>query len=228
MTVLPGLIDYFDGLTLQRRLLALRQQNKIYDILLLLEHPPILTLGKNADNHHILCPEEVLKAKGIKTYRTDRGGDVTYHGPGQIVGYPIINVRENNLKVKNYIWLLEQVFLDLLAKEYSVKAYREPDYRGVWVNDSKITAIGCSVKHGITMHGFAFNVNTDLEHFKVINPCGIASKGVTSLKAILGYDLELDLVNQLVIKYFCNCFNKQPKIIRYEQLKKMMGVEHTV
>jgi lipoyl(octanoyl) transferase len=222
VTVLPGLIDYQEGLNLQRALLSLRQQNKIGDILLLLEHPPVLTLGKHADENHILFPAETLEAQGIKVYETDRGGDVTYHGPGQVVGYPIIHLQENRLSVRQYVWLLEQLFIDLLDKEYSLEAYRDPDYPGVWFDKQKITAIGCAIKKRVTIHGFAFNVNTNLEHFKVINPCGIIDRGVISLQAIFGYPLEMDLVKKLIIEYFCRSFEKKPEIITWQELQKMM------
>ena len=222
VTVLPGLIDYQEGLNLQRALLSLRQQNKIGDILLLLEHPPVLTLGKHADENHILFPAETLEAQGIKVYETDRGGDVTYHGPGQVVGYPIIHLQENRLSVRQYVWLLEQLFIDLLDKEYSLEAYRDPDYPGVWFDKQKITAIGCAIKKRVTIHGFAFNVNTNLEHFKVINPCGIIDRGVISLQSIFGYPLEMDLVKKLIIEYFCRSFEKKPEIFTWQELQKMM------
>ncbi|NLL19192.1 MAG: lipoyl(octanoyl) transferase LipB [Clostridia bacterium] len=222
VTVLPGLIDYQEGLNLQRALLSLRQQNKIGDILLLLEHPPVLTLGKHADENHILFPAETLEAQGIKVYETDRGGDVTYHGPGQVVGYPIIHLQENRLSVRQYVWLLEQLFIDLLDKEYSLEAYRDPDYPGVWFDKQKITAIGCAIKKRVTIHGFAFNVNTNLEHFKVINPCGIIDRGVISLQSIFGYPLKMDLVKKLIIEYFCRSFEKKPEIFTWQELQKMM------
>lgn len=225
VAVLPGLTDYQEGLSLQRRLLTLRQQNKVQDILLLLEHPPVLTLGKNADDSNILFTPEALEAQGIKVYETDRGGDVTYHGPGQIVGYPIIHLRESGISVRTYVWLLEQLFIDLLDKEYSIEAYRDPDYRGVWIENDKITAIGCAVKRWVTMHGFAFNVNTKLEHFNVIHPCGIIGRGVISLQAILGHPLEMELVKEQVIKYFGATLKKKPHLISDEELRQMIGDE---
>lgn len=223
VALLPGQVEYPAGLRLQKELLHLRQQNKVGDILLLLEHPPVLTLGKNADDSHILYAPAFLEAQGIKVYKADRGGDVTYHGPGQIVGYPIIHLRENGLSVRKYVWLLEQVFIDLLDQEYSLAAYRDPDYPGVWLNKEKITAIGCAVKKWVTLHGFAFNVNTNLEHFKVINPCGIMDRGVTSLQKIFGCPVELEAVKQLIIKHFCRCFGKEAKMITEQELQKLMG-----
>lgn len=223
VTILPGLIDYQEGLRLQKSLLTMRQQNKVGDIMLLLEHTPVLTLGKNADDTHILFPAETLEAQGIKVYKADRGGDVTYHGPGQIVGYPIIHLRENGITVRKYAGLLEQVFIDLLGKEYSLKANRDPDYPGVWLGKQKITAIGCAVKKWVTLHGFAFNVNTNLEHFRAINPCGIIDRGVTSLQAVFGYPLELDPVKEQIIKYFCRSLGKEPEMITWRELQELMG-----
>ncbi|HHW07550.1 MAG TPA: lipoyl(octanoyl) transferase LipB [Clostridia bacterium] len=225
VTVLPGITGYPEGLSLQRRLLALRQENQIPDILLLLEHPPVLTLGKNANDTHILLPPEVLAARGIQIYQTERGGNVTYHGPGQIVGYPIINLKENGTGVKEYVALLEELFIDLLAKEYAINAYRDPEHRGVWIGDNKITAIGVAVKRWVTMHGFAFNVNTNLEHFKVINPCGIIGRGVTSLQAILGKPLEMEVVRRQVMEYFCRAMKKKPVMLSVEELRQRMGDE---
>lgn len=225
VTELPGLTGYPEGLSLQRRLMALRQENRIPDVLLLLEHPPVLTLGKNADDSHILFSPEVLAAQGIDIYHTERGGNVTYHGPGQIVGYPIIHLRENNLGVKEYVALLEQLFLDLLAREYGLVAYRDPEHRGVWIGNDKITAIGVAVKRWVTMHGFAFNVNTNLAHFKFINPCGIIGKGVTSLQVLVGRPLDLAEVRRQVMEYFCVAFKKKPEILSPEELRQRIGDE---
>lgn len=228
MAVLSGLIDYQEGLSLQKDLLSLRQQNKVGDILLLLEHSPVLTLGRNSDESHILFPIETLETQGIKVYKTERGGDVTYHGPGQIVGYPIIHLQENRLSVRKYVWLLEQLFIELLDKEYSLEAYRDPGYPGVWLENRKITAIGCAIKKWVTIHGFAFNVNTNLDYFKLINPCGIVDRGVTSLQSILGCPVELGLVEQLIIKHFCYCFGKEPQMITEQELQELMGDEPVV
>jgi len=225
VTVLPGLTGYPEGLSLQRRLLALRQEKPIPDILLLLEHPPVLTLGKNADDTHILLPKEVLVAQGIHVYPTERGGNVTYHGPGQIVGYPIIHLQENGLGVKEYVARLEQLFIELLAQEYAIEAYRDPEHRGVWIGNDKITAIGVAVKRWVTMHGFAFNVNTNLEHFKMINPCGIIGRGVTSLQAILGRPLDMEAVRRQVIDYFCLTMKRKPQMLSAEELRQRMGDE---
>jgi lipoyl(octanoyl) transferase len=142
-------------------------------------------------------------------FETNRGGDITYHGPGQIVGYPILNLKEHK---KDLHWLLrsyEEVFIRLLKKEYDINAKRIKGLTGVWVGDEKITAIGVGVRHWITYHGFAFNINPNLEHFSYIIPCGILDKGVTSLKKILGYEVEQKEAVEKVIKYFAEVFNME-------------------
>lgn len=224
IVLLEGALEYKESLDLQKKLLNLRQKDLINDFLLVLEHPPIITLGKSANASHILFSNETLKVLGVKVYQSDRGGDVTYHGPGQIVGYPIMDIRKNNISIKKYIWMLEQMFIELLKNEYFIPAYREAQNRGVWVNDQKITAIGCAVKSGVTTHGFAFNVSTNLKHFELINPCGIIDKGVTSLEAVLGDPIDFNQVKQIVVDYFCQTFNKQPKFVTGVKLKQMIGV----
>ncbi|MEG6616723.1 lipoyl(octanoyl) transferase LipB [Peptococcaceae bacterium 1198_IL3148] len=218
-----GETDYQQALNMQMQLLALRQQGQVGDIMLLLQHPPTLTMGMRENRYNILVPEEQLKAQGASIYKINRGGDVTYHGPGQIVGYPILDLKNHGKSVKGYVNKLEEVFIQLLKDEYNLNAHREPAYRGVWINDEKITAIGCSVKRWVTMHGFAFNVNTNLQHFQWINPCGITDKGVTSLQKILGQSQDIDVLNQQVITYFCRMFNVQPQLIEQQQLNRMLG-----
>lgn len=221
-------IDYEKALQLQRCLVNARKQNKVKDVLLLLEHPPVITLGRNGDTSHILYSKEVLEQHGIRVYQTDRGGNVTYHGPGQIVGYPILDLRQSSLDVKKYVWMLEEVFIDLLKTEYGIEAGRDPENRGVWVGENKITAIGCAFKSGVTMHGFAFNVNTNLEHFRLIEPCGIVGKGVTSLEFLLKNQLDLEHLKKIVLHYFCKVFKMQPNIITSEELQLMLKENFTV
>ena len=206
-----GRVDYMEALDLQEKLLAKRQQGEIDNTLLLLEHPAVLTLGKRGLYSNIIVPKEELAANRISIYEVARGGDVTYHGPGQIVGYPIIDLKDLNKGVKDFVWTIEEVFIRLLKKEYGITAHREEKkYTGVWVGDEKITAIGIAVKHWVTMHGFAFNVNTELEHYKWINPCGISDKGVTSLEKLLGFPQDFAKLNEMVIEYFCEIFDFEP------------------
>ncbi|WP_031513812.1 lipoyl(octanoyl) transferase LipB [Desulfofalx alkaliphila] len=218
-----GETDYLKVLSIQESLLRLRQDNKVPDTMLLLQHPPTITLGKRENRENILLTEEQLQEKGCVVVKTNRGGDVTYHGPGQIVGYPILNLKNHGSSIKGYVNKIEELFINLLKEEYKLTAQRDALHHGVWIGDKKITAIGCAVKKWVTMHGFAFNVNTNLEHFKWINPCGITDKGVTSLKEIFGQAQDLDRAHQLVVDYFCEYLHLQPKMISPQQLYQIVG-----
>ena len=224
--VFLGRTDYKEALDMQGMILMLRQKKKIDNTLLLLEHPPVITLGKRGVYSNIITPIAELRANGISIYEVARGGDVTYHGPGQIVGYPIIDLKDINKGVKDFVWGIEEVFIRLLENQFDITARRdEQKYTGVWVGDEKITAIGIAVKHWVTMHGFAFNVNTELGHFKMINPCGITDKGVTSLEQQLGLPQNLDKLNVIISEYFCKTFDFQPEIVDRRNLwKKVKNV----
>ncbi|KUO65368.1 MAG: octanoyltransferase [Gracilibacter sp. BRH_c7a] len=206
-------MDYKESLAIQEKLLEMRQLGDVEDVLLMVEHPPVLTLGRNGNPSNILLTRKELIENGVNIYEVGRGGDVTYHGPGQIVGYPIIDLSNHGKDIKDFVWKIEEVFIRLLKEEFNINAHREDEKnRGVWVEDKKITAIGIAVKRWVTMHGFAFNVNTQLEHFRWINPCGITDKGVTSLQKILGHPKDFEQINQLVLKYFCEVFDIQYEI----------------
>jgi lipoyl(octanoyl) transferase len=215
--------DYLEALAMQEKLLQLRQQDKVPDIMLLLQHPPTLTMGARENRHNILIPEVELERQGVKVYKINRGGDVTYHGPGQIVGYPILNLKGFGRSVRVYVDKLEEVFIELLRDEYSITAMRDSQYTGVWVGNDKVTAIGCAVKRWVTMHGFAFNVNTNLQHFRWINPCGITDKGVTSLEKILGQPQDMGKVNEQVIYHFSRVFNCEPELIDRQSLQDILA-----
>ncbi len=204
-----GNIDYQTAYNLQLDLLEKRKNNDINDTLLLVEHPPVFTIGTSGTSDNITVSKEFLQNSGIGVFETNRGGDITYHGPGQIVGYPILKLKNHK---KDLHWLLrsyEEVFIRLLKEEYDITAERIKGLTGVWVGDEKITAIGVGVRHWITYHGFAFNINPNLNHFSYIIPCGIMDKGVTSLKKILGYEVEEKEVMKKVIKYFAEVFNME-------------------
>lgn len=211
-----GLIEYQAALDLQLKLLKLSQQEKIEDILLLLEHPPVLTVGINGKDNNILMNEDILDKMGVSVFHSNRGGDVTYHGPGQIVGYPILNLNHFGKDVKDYVRCLEETTISLMKDEYGLVADRKPGFPGVWVGNDKITAIGCAVKRWVTMHGFALNVNTNLEHFKWINPCGFTDKGVTSLEKLLGQSQDIDIVMKHIMKHFAALFHVEPEMIDKE------------
>jgi len=200
-----GIINYEKAYNFQLKLLEKRYQNKINDTLLLVEHPPVLTIGTSGTRDNVIVNNNFLKEKGIEVFETRRGGDITYHGPGQIVGYPILNLKEHK---KDLHWLLrsyEEVFIRLL-KEYNIQADRIKGLTGVWVGNKKITAIGVGVRHWITYHGFAFNIDPKLEHFSYIIPCGIKDKEVTSLKKELGSEIKKEEVIEKIIKYFAQVF----------------------
>jgi lipoyl(octanoyl) transferase len=185
-----GRLDYAAALAVQEQVSALRQQERIGDVLLLVEHPPVLTLGRNAHRQHVVASEDLLARRGISLFETNRGGDVTYHGPGQLVGYPILNLRgfAPPLGVVTYLRKLEEVVIRACA-DYGVLTQRSPGRAGVWtmpggtVAEKKVAALGVHVARGVTTHGFALNVTTDLDDFQLIVPCGISDRGVTSMEA---------------------------------------------
>lgn len=219
-----GRIDYAEALKIQEKLFDLRLQNRVEDVLLILEHPPVLTLGRRGCASNILASKETLEESGVSVYEVSRGGDVTYHGLGQIVGYPILDLNNYGKDIKDFVGKVEEVFIRLLGVEYGISAWRdEKKYTGVWVENEKITAIGIAVKHWITMHGFAFNVNTQLEHFNWIVPCGITDKGVTSLQKLVGRELDFKLLCAKVAEYFCEVFELEMKVVTREELLEQLS-----
>lgn len=182
-----GRIDYQSAWSIQQELAARRAANEIDNTLLLLEHPHTYTFGTKGKREHLLVPEEQLQAEGVAVLNVDRGGDITYHGPGQLVGYPILRLADYGLGCVRYIRYLEQV-LGQVAASYGLNAGRIRGYTGVWIGNEKLAAIGTKVdRNGITRHGFALNVTTDLRYFERIIPCGIRDKGVCSLESLLGH-----------------------------------------
>lgn len=214
-----GLLDYNDGLLLQECLYDKIKEKALDDTLLLLEHPPVLTLGTRGARSNIYLSKEQLDCEGVSIYETKRGGDVTYHGPGQIIGYPIFNLSRHGRDIHDYVYKIQEVFIRLLREEYKLDAHREDSkYTGVWVGTEKITAIGIEVRHWTSTHGFAFNVNTDLNHFSWINPCGLSDRGVTSLEKLLGSKLDLQKTNHLAASYFCDVFGMEGNTCIIENL----------
>lgn len=186
----------------QKELLKKRSNNEINDTLILVEHEPVFTLGKNADENHILqnCPDN------IKTYHIERGGDVTYHGPGQLVGYPILDLRNYKKSISWYMRSLEQVIIDTLF-DYNITANRKKGLTGVWCNNEKIAALGVRVSRWITMHGFSLNIDPNLNHYKNIIPCGIFEHGVTSMSGALNKTVDYEHVKKTIIKKFLYQFS---------------------
>ena len=200
-----GLADYNQVWDLQKEIFSLRYRNEIDDTFFLLEHPHTYTLGKVAEKENLISTNDQLKELGISVYEIDRGGDITYHGPGQIVGYPIIKLSDWKEDTHEYLRALEEVIIKTCA-EYGLDTNRNPKYTGVWLGEKKIAAIGIKVSRWITMHGFASNVNTDLSYFGGIIPCGIKYKDVTSLQLELGKKIRLNEVKEKLVKNFQNVF----------------------
>jgi lipoyl(octanoyl) transferase len=200
------MIDYNQAWDLQKEIFDLRLHNKIEDSFFLLEHLHTYTLGKVAEKENLISTNEQLKELGISVYEIDRGGDITYHGPGQIVGYPIIKLSDWKEDTHEYLRALEEVIIKTCS-DYGLNTNRNPKYTGVWLGERKIAAIGIKVSRWITMHGFAFNVNTDLAYFGGIIPCGIKDKDVTSLQHELGKEIEIDEVKEKLVKNFQKIFS---------------------
>ena len=205
-----GLVSYADGLELQRALVDDRKAGRIPNTLLLLQHPHVLTIGVKKDGRqHILAAPDLLAARGVEVFETGRGGDVTYHGPGQLVGYPIFDRHPDRRDVHKYVRDLEEVMIRACA-DYGLAADRVKGMSGTWIRDAKIGAIGVRISRWVTSHGFAFNVTTDLDFFKLIVPCGIADKAVTSLAGQLGRPVPMAEVEDALIRHFTGVFEKTP------------------
>jgi lipoyl(octanoyl) transferase len=229
-----GTLDYATALKLQETLVELRKQGRIADTLLLLEHPPVITLGRNSDGHNIVASRESLAESGVEVFEIKRGGDVTFHGPGQLVGYPICDLRGFSPKVGavEFVRRLEEVLIRACA-EFGIAAQRVPGLTGVWTEsengvERKLAAIGVHISRGITSHGFALNVTTDLDYFNMIIPCGITDKPVTSMEQewggmenkTLGKKLDIEAVSQAITRQFGQVFGTQ--ILWLESLESLL------
>lgn len=225
-----GRVAYADALALQDQLVLQRQAGEIGDTLLLLEHPPVVTLGRKArDGKNVLLTELMLRAKGIELFRIGRGGDATYHGPGQLVGYPIIDLTGARQDVRKYVSSLEETMIRICA-EFGVEAGRVEGLNGTWVGDNKIGAVGVRIARWVTKHGFAINVTTDLSHFGVIVPCGIQDKGVTSLERELGSQVELDFeaITVKAAEHFAALHEAEVVWRRGDGLLEAHNIDHVV
>jgi lipoyl(octanoyl) transferase len=209
-----GRVDYTDGLEIQKQLVEDRRAGRIGDTLLLLEHPPVITLGvkSRGKTTNIVASPERLSEAGVAVFETGRGGDVTYHGPGQLVGYPILDLRPDRCDVHRYVRDLEEALI-LAVAEFGVTGSRVPGLTGVWVGaagrEEKLAAIGVRISRWITSHGFALNVAPDLDHFGLIVPCGIADRGITSLEQLLGRSVPIDDVQDAVVRGFTRVFGHE-------------------
>jgi lipoyl(octanoyl) transferase len=227
-----GTVDYATGLRLQERLVELRKESRIGDVLLLLEHAPVITLGRNASRKNIVASPELLAQRGVEVFECDRGGDVTFHGPGQLVGYPIFDLRgiatpdgkRKTLGAIEYVRRLEEVLIRTCA-DFGIPAGRICGLTGVWTaadkEQAKIAAIGVHISRAVTSHGFALNVNTDLDYFKLIVPCGITTRPVTSMARELNRELSLQDVAHSISRNFGILFESQ--MLWLESLDALLG-----
>ncbi len=213
---------YRDAWALQRALVAARQAEQVPDVLLTVEHPPVITVGRAGRASNVLASPEMLGAHGIEVHQVERGGDVTYHGPGQLVGYPILNLRALDEDVVRYVRLLEASLIVSL-EPWGIAAERLRGFPGVWVGGEKIAAIGIAVKRRVTMHGFALNVDPVLAHFELINPCGLG-KPVTSMARLLGHAVMLDEVRPVVARALSETLQVALEPMPVDELRARLGV----
>lgn len=211
------LVTYENGMKLQQKLVEMRQRDEIDDQLLLLEHPPVITLGRGGRMENLLAGPQMLEQHGVRFFETTRGGDITYHGPGQVVGYPILHLGEGNRDVRKYVTSIEEVLIRTVA-EYGIRAERVDGRRGIWVGNDKIAAIGVRIARWVTSHGWALNVTTNLDHFRLITPCGLHGTGVTSIARETGRRVPLAEVNEVLAAKFGEVFERdmvaRPETIR--------------
>jgi len=229
-----GLIGYAEAWSLQKRIVASRKAAAIEDVLLVCEHPHVITQGRNGKREHLLASEHVLRQKGVEYYETSRGGDITYHGPGQIVGYPILNLGAIRRDVVWYVRMLEEVMIRATS-EFGITAERVAGKTGIWVKsgdtEEKLAAIGVHISRWVTSHGFAYNVSTDLRYFDLIVPCGIADRKATSLEKLLGRSVEQEEVAPRIARHLGELFglemqeaSKKEMLERLEQAERFVTV----
>jgi lipoate-protein ligase B len=223
-----GLIGYGRGYELQKRLVTARKADAIGDVLLICEHPHVITLGRNGKRENLLASDHVLRQRNVEFYPTDRGGDVTYHGPGQIVGYPILNLAGIRRDVGWYVRMLEEAMM-LTANDFGIASHREPGKTGVWVdlasaaaNSEKLAAIGVHLSRWVTSHGFAFNVSTDLRYFDMIVPCGITGRKATSLEKLLGRAVNRGEATERLTQHLAEVFGFTRKPTSLDELERQL------
>lgn len=200
-----GSVEYHEAYDLQKAMLASRLRGETPDTILLLEHLPVFTIGKSGKQDNVLVPRTELVEKGISLFFTDRGGDVTYHGPGQLVAYPIMDLKDRNRDLHRYVFDLEEAIIRTL-KDYDIDGCRDETHPGVWVEGDEIAAIGLSVKSWITMHGISINVNPNMDHFSLINPCGFTDRHATSMARILSAEIPMEEMMHKFVAHFSTVF----------------------
>lgn len=214
-----GKTDFYDCWQLQKKIHEYKQKNDCEDIILLTEHNHVFTLGKSGDKNHLLRGTDVLKQNNISYYEIDRGGDLTYHGPGQLVCYPVFDLNHYYKDTHKFLRNLEEAAI-LTLKDFGISSHRDEGYTGVWVGEEKICAIGIKISRWITMHGLALNINNELNYFDMIIPCGIFHKGVTSMKKLTGKRWEPGIISQKLLFHFNNIFGINIQLIHSSVLEK--------
>lgn len=223
----PQNTDYRSVWDLQQKIVAACHDGRLdTDILLLLEHLPVFTMGRRGGLDNLTVPEVFLQEQGIEVVQIERGGDITYHGPGQMVGYPIVNLHRNKRSVVDFVSKLEEIMIRTAA-QFGVNARRDNRNRGIWVGNCKLGSIGIAVRRGITFHGFALNVNTDLTPFGWVNPCGLEGVGVTSLANERKAPLPMPEVRATARKFFEEALNFQLETVSMDQLQDFLGIHAT-
>jgi lipoate-protein ligase B len=200
-----GIVPYDVALKLQQESMQARAAGRISDVMLLMQHPTVFTIGRFKGGEDITVPSWTLAREGIPVFLTDRGGGITYHGPGQLVGYPIVNLKENRLGVREYIWKLEAAIIKMLLA-LGIRGYRLAGYPGVWANGKKVCSIGIHISHHITTHGFALNVTNDLRFFEYVRPCGLPAQVMTSVSELLGHCVEIERIIEEFLPSFSEAF----------------------
>ncbi len=213
-----GLVPYDEGLELQHRIVEARKAGELDDVLILLEHPPVITLGRQADETNIIAAPEFLDELGIQVRHVERGGDVTYHGPGQLMGYPILNLRNHRKDIRWYISALQETLVASLA-DFGIDAEpRSGTKTGVWLGNDKIVAIGARIEEWISYHGFALYVDPIMSHFDLIVPCGLHDTGVTGMRQVLDQDVDVNAVRKVVAQHFGRVFDVDVKEVTLAEL----------
>lgn len=234
-TVDLGSIGYERAWELQKRIVAARKLALIPDVLLLCEHPHVITMGRNGKSEHLLASETILRSRGVEFHSTNRGGDITYHGPGQIVAYPILNLADFRRDVGWYVRQLEEAMIRTTA-EYGITAERREGRTGIWVDvtdangiasEEKLGAIGVHISRWVTSHGLAYNVSTDLSYFDLIVPCGIAGKRATSLTRLLNRKVEMNDAAPQLVQHLGECFGRTMRAISAAELESALAAQET-
>lgn len=203
----PGVVAYRQAFDLQKREVGRVQGGEGDEVLILLEHPHVITLGRNATGEALVAGKEAIARRGVEIVETDRGGDVTYHGPGQLVGYPIVALEPGRRDIRRYVHDLEEVLIRTLA-DFGIGSRRHPVHRGVWTGDRKIASLGIRISRWVTCHGFALNVNSDISYYSLINPCGIVGCEMTSMAIELGGPVEMGSVKNSIVSHFASVFDR--------------------